>query len=176
MYYNEKTKKILTSSEVRQAVYPSCLPKNFRVDQIPNPDIKGYKEMPYPKLSSDLKIFKSNGIVQSKDGNWTQSWSEVDMFDGPDKEEKEKNFLKQKINDMKIKIQKKNRSKCKHYILSLYPETVQRNAALGVYKPKKKNKIISHIKRIIEEENRVFDLLEKSDDPKSVESPEWPLE
>lgn len=77
------------------------------------------------------------------------------------------------------RLQESNRQACKAFILSKYPETIQRSAALGVYAPKILRAMSDHISRIIDEENRVFALVEAAETPEELaatEGPNWPEE
>ncbi len=71
-------------------------------------------------------------------------------------------------------IQNQNKIDCKAFILSKYTAETQRNAALGLYSTATTTALSDHIAAIIAEEDRVFDLLEASSDPASVETPTWP--
>ena len=94
----------------------------------------------------------------SYDGEWTKTQAGVD-YD---------------TSVVRPLIQSQNKMDCKAFILSKYSEETQRNAALSIYGEVKKAEISDHIARIILEENRVFDLLEASNDPQLVEKPLWP--
>lgn len=74
-------------------------------------------------------------------------------------------------------IADKNRSDCESQILSVYPDKIQRSAALGVYPQSYIDTMSDYIVRCIAEENRVFDLLEAATtvtEIMAVEKPAYP--
>ena len=92
-----------------------------------------------------------------------------------EKEEVAQAFLnKYPIEKTKTTIQNQNRRDCSDFIYSKYSKEVQQSAALGIYSDVRTGTVTDHIQRVIKEENRVYDLLETSNDPINVESPSWP--
>ena len=112
-YYNINTSKILSKSEVKKAVYPSSLPKNFTLENIIDFGIKELIEIERPAPSTNLKTIIASDPAQNEDGDWQQVWSEVDKFsdisDGLTKAEQEAQHttdlvtqaLANKINELK---------------------------------------------------------------------------
>lgn len=79
--------------------------------------------------------------------------------------------------DTRIEIANENRSDCETQILSIYPDKLQRSAALGVYPQSYVDTMSDYIARCITEENRVFDLLEAATtvaEIMAVETPTYP--
>lgn len=60
----------------------------------------------------------------------------------------------------KLDMQEKNKNLCTQVILSVYPDTIQRSASLGIYPTEFVDNMKEFISYNIEEENRVFDEVE----------------
>ena len=63
-----------------------------------------------------------------------------------------------------------NRGKCSSCILSVYSLNIQSSMNLGIYPEIEKNVMTDFIAGCIEEENRVFDLLDKAENETEIEA------
>ena len=160
----------------------------FPLTSFPTPFRKaGYEVVfpaPKPTLTS-LQIAIESDPELTTLGTYQQTWDIVDKFstytddEGVEhtKEEQETVFLAQELRTAKTNKQTANKAACTAFILSFYPEAIQRSAALGVYPPTTVSAMADHIALIIAEENRVFDLLEAASTIEllnAVEDPAWP--
>jgi len=177
-YYNENTGQELTRSGVRKAVSPTTLPKNFEPEHVVGWGFIPIVEITKPEINDLQRI--ENGGVELVLNKYHRIWNIVDKFQdipgGLTKEEQESEFLSQQLIDERIKIQNSNKKSCESFILSEYPEPIQRSAALGVYPQATIDTMVDQIARCIVEENRVFDLLESAttiDELQVIETPVW---
>lgn len=76
----------------------------------------------------------------------------------------------------KVRAQTHSKAVCEEYILKRYPLTVQSSMSLGVYPADQKDTMVNFIASCVDEENRVFDLIESASTLEEVQSviPSWP--
>ena len=82
--------------------------------------------------------------------------------------------MSKSLTTKRLAIQEKNKAECKSLIYARYDQEFQNNVGLNVMPAGIALAASTWIFNMREEENRVFDLLEASDDPESVETPTWP--
>ena len=179
MYRLRSDGSLKTQGEIRQAHPNTSYPKIWTVSTCNDLDIDPVLITPKPVASSDLKIVIRDGVIQDQLSNWVEAWTEVDRFhdilpDGPTKAEQDAAYLAQLIVDSRERIQTENKAECKDLIYTSYNQEFQNNIGLGLIPEATATTAATWIFNMREEENRVFDLLEASDDPESVETPTWP--
>jgi len=168
MIYNWYKNKKLTEQRVRQIV-TSGLPEIILPEHVIDFGIIPFINTPEP-TTTNLQLANDDGI-EVTETEATQKWIIVDKFKT---ESEETAFTAQLLIDLRDVLQTINKQSCTSFILNLYPENIQRSAALGVYPSGTVSSITDHIARCIAEENRVFDLIEASNDPNTIETPVWP--
>jgi len=180
MYYNEDTGQEIGRSGVEEAVRPTALKENWLPCDVINKGFTQITETPQPDITN-LQVVNNGGVGDKIDDTRPRVWVVSDRFQdipgGLTKAEQDAAFLIAELATAKITQQDTNKASCTTFILEHYSEPIQRSAALGVYSQEYATIMADHIANIIEEENRVWDLLEAAktmEDLSLVESPKWP--
>ena len=132
-------------------------------------------EVTTEKKPTNLQKIKINHVITETQSKYEQAI--IDKFEDTEdktKAEQETEYLNQLIIDNRLRIQTENREECKSLIYDKYNQEFQNNIGLGLIPEATSLIATTYIFNMREEENRVFDLLEVSDDPESVVSPTWP--
>ena len=121
-----------------------------------------------PPYSNPLSQVRTEADPLLVDGVWVQEWVITDL---------DATTTSENLAAGVDRIQAANKEACTDHILETYKGPIQRSAALGVYPQIKCDAIRDFIANCVEEENRVFALLEAATtmaELEAIESPTWP--
>jgi len=169
--YNWYKGQKLTTQRVRQIVTIG-LPEIILPEHVAEFGIVPFINTPQPEITN-LQNVEDDGLeVTATEAS--QKWAIVNKFKT---EAEEAEYLESVFVSTRESRQNNNKEACTDHILETFPEPIQRSAALGVYPQAKCDAIRDFVANCVEEENRVFALLEAATtmaELEAIESPTWP--
>ena len=161
----------LTTQRVRQIVTIG-LPELILPEHVAGFGIIPFVNTPQPEITNLQNVVDDGLEITATEAS--QKWSVVNKFETVAEEAE---YLESVFVATRESRQNNNKEACTAHILGAYPDPIQRSAALGVYPQAKCDAIRDFVANCVEEENRVFALLEAATtmaELEAIESPTWP--
>jgi len=160
-----------TKQRVRQIITIG-LPEEIKPEDVAEFGFTPFINTPQPEITNLQKIVDDGLEVTATEAS--QKWKVVNKFETLAQETE---YLTAVFISTKESWQSKNKDACKSHILSKYPLEIQASMNAGVYSALAFEAYQTFLAACINEENRVFDLLEAAltiEELTLVPEPTWP--